>query len=112
MTSSGRVHALADLDRGVGSPAIRAAISTAQAWFSTSTTQNPTSDARDSANGPSLATGHLLDPDRPGNRVGEPLLEHQLAELGQLNIDPLHELDHLFDPLGRLALEPGRAQTS
>jgi pimeloyl-ACP methyl ester carboxylesterase len=38
-------------------PLIRAAISTARASFSTSTTQNPTSDARDSANGPSVATG-------------------------------------------------------
>src|SRR4030095_1376566 len=37
-----------------------------------------------------------------------PLLEHQLARLGQLDVDPVHELDHLFDPLGRPALEPGR----
>src|SRR5215211_5115134 len=36
---------------------IRAAISTARASFSTSTTQNPTRDSRDPANGPSVATG-------------------------------------------------------
>jgi hypothetical protein len=39
--------------------------------------------------------------------IGEPLLEHQLTGLGQLDVDPVHELDHLVDPLGRLALERG-----
>jgi hypothetical protein len=45
-----------------------------------------------------------LHVDRLGLRcVGESLLEDELAGLRELDVDPLHEVDHLPDPLGRLS---------
>ena len=82
---------------------ICAAISIARASSLTSTTQKPASEFLDARSGPSVAAGtpsRTLDGLGLG-WVGEALLEHELAGRCELDVDPSHEVDHAFDPLGR-----------